>query len=116
MAGGAGLLAGFALFIPFYALGGMAAGDVKLMAVVGAYLGAVDTFWAGAFSLIAGGALGVLYLVYRGQFSRFMVRYWAMASLRTRIPAEENDAARHRFPYAVAIAIGTLTSLYWTPI
>jgi len=33
-----GLLIGFALFLPMYALGGMAAGDVKLMAMVGSFL------------------------------------------------------------------------------
>lgn len=112
LGGGAGL----ALFIPIYACGGMAAGDVKLMAVVGAFLGVPDVLWAGALSLIAGGLLGVSYLICRGEFWRFLERYWAMASLRSYIPAEEQDAACHRFPYAIAIAAGTMLSLYWTPI
>lgn len=116
VSGGAGFLTGFALFFPFYALGGMAAGDVKLMAVVGVFLGAVGALWAGAFSLIAGSILGILYLLYKGHFGRFITRYWAMAAMRSRIAAEEGDAARHRFPYAVAIACGTILSLYWTPI
>lgn len=115
-AGGAGLLTGFALFVPLYALGGMAAGDVKLMAVVGSFLGVTGTLWAGAYSLMAGGILGVLYLLYRGSLGKFLVRYWAMATTRSHIPAEETDAARHRFPYAIAIAIGTLLSLFWTPV
>ena len=34
-----GALIGFALFLPLYALRGMAAGDVKLMATVGLFLG-----------------------------------------------------------------------------
>lgn len=114
--GGKGILAGFALFLPFYVLGGMAAGDVKLMAVVGCFLDFEAALWAGACSLVVGGALGVLYLIYKGEFARFWGRYWVMAMSRTRIPAAENDAARHRFPYAVAIASGTLLSLYWMPI
>lgn len=114
--GGAGLLTGFVLFLPFYVLGGMAAGDVKLMAVVGSFLGAVGALWAGAYSLIAGLVLGVLYLLCKGHFGKFAIRYWAMAATRSRIAAEEGDAARHRFPYAVAIASGTLLSLYWIPI
>ena len=114
--GGAGLLTGFALFLPLYALGGMAAGDVKLMAVTGVFLGAAGTLLAGACSLMAGGVLGVIYLLYRGDLGKFLVRYWAMASTRSRISAEETDAARHRFPYAIAIAIGTMTSLYWTSV
>jgi len=116
VAGGAGLLTGFALFLPFYALGGMAAGDVKLMAVVGSFLGWSGAFWAGAFSLIAGTILGLLYMLYKGQLGKLLGRYWAMASLRAYIPAQDDDAARDRFPYALAIAVGTLTSLYWTPI
>ena len=116
MAFGSGLLAGCVLFIPFYVLGGMAAGDVKLMATVGSFVGMQGAFWAGAYSLIAGGVLGVVYLIYKGCFSQFVTRYLAMAATRSRIAAEEGDAARHRFPYAVAIAMGTLLSLYWTPI
>ncbi|MNZ68225.1 Type IV leader peptidase family protein [compost metagenome] len=116
VAGGAGLLSGFVILLPFYALGGMAAGDVKLMAVVGGFLGASGALWAGAYSLMAGSVLGIIYLLCKGHLSKFVVRYWAMAVLRSRIPAEHNDAARHRFPYAIAIAVGTLLSLYWTPI
>ena len=115
LAGGAGLLTGFALFLPFYALGGMAAGDVKLMAVVGSFLGWSGALWAGVLSLIAGSLLGIVYLLCKGQLGKLLGRYWAMASLRTHIPAQDNDAARDRFPYALAIAVGTLASLYWTP-
>lgn len=114
--GGKGALAGFALFIPIYVMGGMAAGDVKLMAVVGSFLDLESVLWAGAYSLVVGGVLGVLYLIYKGEFSKLWMRYWAMAITRTRIPAAGNDAARHRFPYAAAIAVGTFLSLYWTPI
>ncbi|MCM2318477.1 MAG: prepilin peptidase [Pseudomonas sp.] len=116
VSGGAGLLIGFALFVPFYALGGMAAGDVKLMAVVGSFLGITGALWAGAYSLMAGSVLGILYLLYKGHLGKLVVRYWAMAATRSRIAAEADDAARHRFPYAIAIAAGTLLSLYWTPI
>ncbi|WP_455230185.1 A24 family peptidase [Geopseudomonas aromaticivorans] len=116
VSGGAGLLTGFALFSPFYVLGGMAAGDVKLMAVVGSFLGVTGALWAGAYSLMAGSVLGVLYLLCKGHLGKLVVRYWAMAATRSRIPAEENDAARHRFPYAIAIAAGTLLSQYWIPV
>src|SRR5213592_4142048 len=39
-----GTLLGFSLLLPFYALGGMGGGDVKLMAAVGAWLGLPLTF------------------------------------------------------------------------
>lgn len=113
---GAGLLIGFALLVPFYALGGMAAGDVKLMAVVGSFLGADGALGASVYSLMAGAVLGIVYLLYKGHMGRLVVRYWAMAVTRSRIQADANDAARHRFPYAIAIAAGTLLSMYWVPI
>lgn len=115
MGGGLGVLTGFALFIPLYAVGGMAAGDVKLMAVIGSFLGVAGALWAGACSLIAGAVLGICYLLYKKQLGKLLNRYWAMASLRTHIPAQEDDAARHRFPYAIAIFTGTLISLFWQP-
>ena len=116
VSGGAGFLTGFALFFPFYAMGGMAAGDVKLMAVVGSFLGVTGVLWAGAYSLMVGSVLGIMYLLCKGHLGRFVVRCWAMAATRSRIFAEEHDAARHRFPYAIAIAAGTLLSQYWTPV
>ncbi|MDT8380549.1 MAG: A24 family peptidase, partial [Desulfotignum sp.] len=42
----AGLSSGFALLILFYFMGGMGAGDVKLMAVVGAVLGVKGVFFS----------------------------------------------------------------------
>ena len=53
----AGLAAGFALLIPFYALGGMGAGDVKLLAAVGAWVGAKQV----GIVFLATAALGGVY-------------------------------------------------------
>lgn len=113
---GGGLAVGLLCFLPLYFIAGMAAGDVKLIAVVGSYLGVTGAFLAVIFSLVAGGALGVFILLYKKQLFRFIQRYWAMASLRAYIEPEADDAARLRFPYAIAILLGTLASLYWQPI
>lgn len=110
-----GMLAGFCLFLPFYVFSGMAAGDVKLMGMVGCFLGPMATLSAAALSLIAGSAFGILTLAYKKQFFRMLQRYWAMANLRTYIAPQEDDAARQRFPYAIAIFTGTLISLFWQP-
>jgi prepilin peptidase CpaA len=110
-----GLAAGLVIFLPHYAFAGMAAGDVKLMAMVGSFLGPVAALWSAALTLIVGGVLGVLVLLYKKQLGRFIQRYWVMASLHTYIPPEADDAARQRFPYAIAILLGTLTSVFWLP-
>lgn len=111
-----GVGTGFACFLPFYLTAGMSAGDVKLMAVVGGFTGAQGALWGAAYSLVFGSLLGVCYLLYRKQLWKFVWRYWSMARLMTFIPAEKNDAARQRFPFAIAIAAGALLSLYWAPV
>jgi len=107
-----GLAIGLLGFLPLYGFGGMAAGDVKLMAVVGSYLGMSGAFWAVVFSLLAGTVLGLGILLYKKQLLRSLQRYWAIASLRAYIDPPLDDAARQRFPYAIAILLGSLVSVY----
>ena len=40
-----GWLTGLLIFLPFFALGGMGGGDVKLLAALGAWFGAYDTLY-----------------------------------------------------------------------
>ena len=56
-----GLVLGLLIFLLFMALGAMGAGDVKLMAALGALLGVVHVFWIGLFTAVMGGVLVVLY-------------------------------------------------------
>jgi prepilin peptidase CpaA len=107
-----GLAVGLLCFLPLYLAGGMAAGDVKLMAVAGSYLGVTGALLAVVCSLLAGGVLGVLFLLYKKQLWRSLQRYRAIASLRAYIDPEADDAVRQRFPYALAILLGCLPSVY----
>ncbi|MCY1296982.1 Type IV leader peptidase family protein [compost metagenome] len=111
--GALGVLVGFAIFIPIYALGGMAAGDVKLMAMVGAFLTPGGATWAALFSLIAGGLCGLLLILARGQLKQILVRYWLMLKVRTYLVPGQDEIAGKPFPYAVAILLGTLVSFLW---
>src|SRR6266850_5354840 len=54
-----GCLAGLALFLPLFALGGMGAGDVKLLAAFGAWLGPVTVLWAGIYAALVGGVMAL---------------------------------------------------------
>lgn len=58
-----GAAAGFGLLIAFYAVGGMGAGDVKLMAVVGGFLGVYAVFWVFLVTGVVGGFYAVLLLL-----------------------------------------------------
>jgi prepilin peptidase CpaA len=108
-----GLLIGFALFLPMYALGGMAAGDVKLMAMVGSFLPPHYALWAVFFSLIWGGVCGFLIVLVRGQLLQTLGRYRLMFLARAYMTPNPGEVAGKPFPYTVAILLGTLNSIYW---
>ena len=57
-----GLILGFALLIPFYMCGGMGAGDVKLLAAVGALLGPSGVMKAFLCTALVGGAYAIILL------------------------------------------------------
>jgi prepilin peptidase CpaA len=103
LACGAGLLTGFATFLPFYLARGFGAGDVKAMAAVGAFLGPKGALLAAAWTLGVGG-LGALLML--------ATLRWQAA--RTGRGWQLRDACRQHFPYGLAIACGTALSLPWS--
>ena len=62
----AGWAVGVAFFFPFFALGGMGAGDIKLLAAVGAWLGPAATVWVALYSSIAGGVMALIVAAFTG--------------------------------------------------
>src|ERR1700752_1107412 len=54
-----GAALGLGLLLPLYAIGGMGAGDVKLLAGVGAWVGPVTIFWAFVTSAVVGAVMAV---------------------------------------------------------
>jgi prepilin peptidase CpaA len=119
-AGVAGAAAGFALLLPLYLPRWMGAGDVKLMAAVGAHLGWADTLRAVAWTFLFGAAGGFLLLARRQGLGAFTGRYLAMlrgfasTGLWCYSPPLAGEPARLRFPYAFAIALGSLATLIQT--
>ncbi|WP_394559733.1 prepilin peptidase [Aquipseudomonas alcaligenes] len=110
-----GMLIGFGLFIPLYALGGMAAGDVKLIAMAGAFLTPTHAVWMAFFSLLAGSLCGLLIILVRGQLGMTLSRYWLILLSRTHVPPAADEVAGKPFPYSVAIFAGVLSALVWRP-
>ena len=113
-----GALLGFSVLLPLYMLGGMAAGDVKLMAAVGAFLGPQSTLNALAFTLIVGMMMGIGLIILHGELVALCKRYLSTAKYTVLtgqlnyVPPSPGDTATKRFPYAVAIAIGTFMSIF----
>jgi prepilin peptidase CpaA len=111
--GALGLLIGFGVFLPLYALGGMAAGDVKLMATVGSFMSPQWALWTAFFSLIAGGLCGLLLVLVCGQVQQTLGRYWLMLQARAYLAPAGDEVAGKPFPYSIAILLGTLASGYF---
>ena len=114
-----GLVMGLALFLPFYLLGLMGAGDVKLMAMVGAFIGPGHVLWATLYTLIAGGLLALVWVLVQGTAGRLVRNLSALFQLSFISLAQSDKptlqvsaaASAGKLPYAMAIAIGTLTFL-----
>ena len=77
----AGGVIGFLVFLPFYAMSAMGAGDIKLMAIAGMYLGVKGVLISALFAALAGGILALGFAI---------------------------SGARTQLPYAVAILAGVV--------
>ncbi|GGB88761.1 type 4 prepilin peptidase 1 [Marinobacterium zhoushanense] len=103
---GAGV--GLAVLLPFYLMGGMGAGDVKLMAAAGSFIGPMAAMTAACVALVVGGCVALYLILRSGELASLYRRYMVMLAARTLVPAEPGSVARHRFPFSSAIAIGVL--------
>ena len=106
-----GLGAGFVFLIPGYALGKTGAGDVKLVAAVGAFLGPAGAAVAAAASLFAGAIVALGFALFaRGRRPwaryRLMLRCLLTTGQRVYLPPPADDVMAKSFPMAPAIAVG----------
>ena len=109
-----GLITGFSLLFPFYLVGAMGAGDIKLMAMCGAFLDPAHTLLVVLLSILTGGvyALVVLALAGSAEILDYMQTVLDRQTLRT------NEASPGKFkppithiPYAPSITCGTLITI-----
>lgn len=110
--GGAAI--GFALFLPLYVVRGMAAGDVKMMATVGLFLGPSETVHACVLAWCMGGLMALVMLLVTG---RWRIAYTNIRNivlpllLRTAPVAPGSNPSRPSagsMPYGLAIALSTI--------
>jgi prepilin peptidase CpaA len=106
-----GALVGLAMLLPLYVLRAMGAGDVKLLAALGALL---DPHWAliaGAYTLIAGAVLAGGYLMVGTLRAAALPAGtpWVLRIHNARERAQQ--LRRERFPYAIAIVVGVLAAV-----
>jgi prepilin peptidase CpaA len=116
-----GMLVGLALLLPAYAIGGMGAGDVKLLAGVGAWVHATHTFYAFCATAVVGGILAVGMVVFRKAWRKHANQFWLILGeiMTIRDPNQLTDIAAKRkssmllLPYGIPIAIGSIAYFAW---
>ena len=125
-----GFLLGLGVFIIPYILGGMGAGDVKLMAAIGALKGAEFIFLTALLTAICGAIMAVGYMLVKRGFlysiknvvGVLAVPLFNILAIRFRAPFLRNVALyfspkeketfqKAYIPYGVAIALGAFITL-----
>jgi prepilin peptidase CpaA len=114
-----GLLAAMIVYLPLYLLRGMGAGDVKLMAAIGALVGWRDWLAIFILSSIVGGILAIALMIGKGRVRRTFANtghiVWEMVHLRApHLKSAEFDVSNPRaftLPHGAVIALGSLLFL-----
>jgi prepilin peptidase CpaA len=120
-----GVLFGFAALVPLYIIGGMGAGDVKLMAAVGAWLGMPLTFYVLIASSLAAGIYAIVLVFATGKVGETIVNlhiFWLrLTSIgqylasedRVEAEVQRSDRRRRIIPFAAMVAVGIVATLVW---
>lgn len=117
-----GMTVGLACLMPLYAVGGMGAGDVKLMAGIGAWLGGWVTFYAFLVSAVVGGIMAMIMAVRSGKFKKHYDNVWMLVMEFTQVkdPRVLSQIAAERkpnmllLPYGIPICIGSIGYFLFT--
>ena len=116
-----GFLAGAGVLAPFYLLGGMGMGDLKLMAAVGAWIGPHQVLFAFVFMGLAGGLMALVWAI-RGGFvqesldgTADLIFGFRKRGLRPHATLTLENPTTRKMPYAPAIAAGVVLSFFVQP-
>jgi prepilin peptidase CpaA len=117
-----GTAVGLGLLLPAYAVGGMGAGDVKLLAGVGAWMWGTNTLYAFAVSALVGGAIAVGMVLYTRSWEKHKNQFWSILNeiATVKDPEKLAEIAAERkprmflLPYGIPIAIGSIMYFAWS--
>ncbi|MGL4513585.1 MAG: A24 family peptidase [Lacipirellulaceae bacterium] len=116
-----GTVVGLALLLPAYAIGGMGAGDVKLMAGIGAWVWGATTAYAFGVSAIVGGVIAVGMVLTRRGWDKHHGQFWGILNEILTVKdadklaaiAAERKPRMMLLPYGIPIAIGSIAYFAW---
>lgn len=111
----AGMLIAGGLLLPGWFLKFTGAGDVKLMAAVGAWFAFPHALLAALFALIAGGVVAIVVAARRGVLRHTLWNTAWLAAWMTRpgaIAGPPPPGSGIRFPFALAVLAGSIAGLW----
>ncbi len=111
-----GMTVGLLTLLPLYAVGGMGAGDVKLMAGIGAWLGAAVTWYAFVATVLVGAIMAVVMVLSRKAWDKHYGQFLMIATewMSVKNPKKLAEIAAERkprmllLPYGIPICIGSI--------
>jgi prepilin peptidase CpaA len=104
-----GLAFGLGLMLPAHVFGATGAGDVKLLAAVGAVIGVDRVLHAFLYALVAGGVLAIVVALTRRNLRQTLAGTARLVATGGATAADIEHPARHnRFAYEPAIAVGAV--------
>ena len=112
-----GLAVGLAIFFPIFALGGLGAGDVKLLACMGAWLGPMAALWTAMYAAMAGGVMALIVVLVRGYGRQaftnvwLLLVHWRVAGVRPLPELTLEHGKGPRLAYALPITAGVVVTL-----
>ena len=113
-----GWIVGMVLFLPLFALGGLGAGDVKLLAAIGAWLGPRDVVFVALYGAIAGGVFAAGLAISHGYLRTalrnlyLLVTHWRVAGIRPMDGLTLDAATGPRLAYALPVSAGLAVTLW----
>jgi len=111
LASAGGLLLGLVLWLPLYGVRWLGAGDVKLFAAAGAWLGPARTLEGALIGAFAGGVLAIVWMLFMyGLNGTAATAAMSIANPRNIANHGVDGQSRRAIPYGVALAIGAMTA------
>ncbi len=114
-----GMICSLGVYVPLYLIRGMGAGDVKLMAAVGAISGPQN--WLGIFiaTALLGGIVSILFVLFRKRFHQTVLNLSVIIAelAHCRLPANADSridvrsSRASRMPHGALIATGAIAFL-----
>jgi prepilin peptidase CpaA len=109
-----GLGLGLALFLFLYVMGGMGAGDVKLLAAVGSFIGPEGVLSAGIMAMLLGGLYAIAMMISHWGVLGALMQMVAIIKTCVLMPKRSRTLAslktEPQLRYALVIGLGTVVS------